>query len=60
MYHWLKIIFGGVVFISSLITIKNTWNAYKEKKEKGYLLEFISKIIIIPSSLILLIAEYIG
>jgi hypothetical protein len=59
MYHGLKVIVWSIVFISNITTLKKTWNAYKESKDKMDLMELIAKIIVIPSSLILLIAEFV-
>ncbi|GEM_PF-1718783 len=60
MYHYFKIILNIVVFIWCICTLKKSWEQYKEKKETSDLIEVIAKVLLIPSSIILLIAEFIG
>ena len=59
MYHWVKIVIYIGVVLHSLGTVKNAIFRYKENKENYDLLECIAKIILIPASAILLIAEII-
>ena len=59
MYHWLKIVVFAVVFIYCLTTMKGTVLRYRESKDKYTLIEAAAKGLLIISSVILLIAEFI-